>query len=332
VTTPALAVAGALAVVVAGSPFGPSAPAPPGAPFVPSLPEHPPVAPSASPIAAIAAPRFEDIVDAASRHVRLAPIARSYYSPLGDLGGATLGEVESAVGEIAELAATDASLDALRRGYVSILRRVVDFDFAIAWSVDSPVTPASATTVGFRETHFSDYCRGVARYDGELVPLISRTLASGVVHDLSVFSARERDRITFYQDIIRPIGSREFLTGALRVGERVLGFIQLGRGRGASRAFDDRAIGALNRVLPALSLGEAVRRSPSARESRLPQGFSFTRREDQIIQHARLGHTVADIALALGTSPHTVRNQLAKLYRKLGVSSRAELVGLVVAG
>jgi DNA-binding CsgD family transcriptional regulator len=59
-------------------------------------------------------------------------------------------------------------------------------------------------------------------------------------------------------------------------------------------------------------------------------GATLTPREHQIVEHARLGHTIAEIALALGTSPHTVRNQFAKLYRKLGVSSRAELVGLIV--
>jgi len=35
-----------------------------------------------------------------------------------------------------------------------------------------------------------------------------------------------------------------------------------------------------------------------------------------------------DIAQALGTSPHTVRNQLARLYRKVGACTRSERVGL----
>ena len=44
------------------------------------------------------------------------------------------------------------------------------------------------------------------------------------------------------------------------------------------------------------------------------------------------GNSNAAIARERGTSPRTVANQLAALYRKLGVRSRAELAARVIEG
>ena len=44
------------------------------------------------------------------------------------------------------------------------------------------------------------------------------------------------------------------------------------------------------------------------------------------------GNSNAAIARERGTSPRTVANQLAALYRKLGVRSRAELAARVIDG
>ena len=54
-------------------------------------------------------------------------------------------------------------------------------------------------------------------------------------------------------------------------------------------------------------------------------------RERQIFEYLVRGFRNEDIARALGTSPATVRNQLVRLYRKTGVSTRSELVGLATS-
>jgi DNA-binding NarL/FixJ family response regulator len=54
-------------------------------------------------------------------------------------------------------------------------------------------------------------------------------------------------------------------------------------------------------------------------ESRLSPG------ERAIVEMIERGRSNADIAAARGTSTHTVANQIARLFRKLGVGSRAEL-------
>jgi DNA-binding NarL/FixJ family response regulator len=54
-------------------------------------------------------------------------------------------------------------------------------------------------------------------------------------------------------------------------------------------------------------------------------------REREVLSYLHLGYTNQQIALALGSAPSTVRNQLSRVYEKLGVSSRAEAVGVSAA-
>jgi len=53
--------------------------------------------------------------------------------------------------------------------------------------------------------------------------------------------------------------------------------------------------------------------------------------EREVALAALEGLSNTAIARARGTSPRTVANQLAALYRKLGVKSRAELAALIAA-
>lgn len=53
-------------------------------------------------------------------------------------------------------------------------------------------------------------------------------------------------------------------------------------------------------------------------------------REIQIVRHACEDRKELSIALALRISRHTVHTHLSRVYRKLGVSSRCKLFGVVV--
>ena len=53
-------------------------------------------------------------------------------------------------------------------------------------------------------------------------------------------------------------------------------------------------------------------------------------RERQVIQHLAAGLTNREIALTLSLSPHTVKNYLFRIFDKLGVSSRTELLYLTM--
>jgi DNA-binding CsgD family transcriptional regulator len=53
---------------------------------------------------------------------------------------------------------------------------------------------------------------------------------------------------------------------------------------------------------------------------------SLTNAEHEVVLAVERGESNAEIARARGTSTRTVANQLARVFRKLGVASRAELV------
>lgn len=55
-----------------------------------------------------------------------------------------------------------------------------------------------------------------------------------------------------------------------------------------------------------------------------------TPREQLILEQLALGRTVKQIAAALGRSPHTIHDHVKSLHRKLGVSSRGELIARVL--
>jgi DNA-binding CsgD family transcriptional regulator len=62
----------------------------------------------------------------------------------------------------------------------------------------------------------------------------------------------------------------------------------------------------------------------------LPPGLEdLSRREGELLQLLLEGHRVSGIADMLCLSPHTVRNHIKSIFRKLDVHSQAELVALV---
>jgi len=56
----------------------------------------------------------------------------------------------------------------------------------------------------------------------------------------------------------------------------------------------------------------------------------LSERERQVVQHMAGGMTNREIAQALNLSPHTVKNYLFRIFDKLGVSSRTELLSLAM--
>ena len=67
--------------------------------------------------------------------------------------------------------------------------------------------------------------------------------------------------------------------------------------------------------------------SLASRSARLPVELSA--RESEVVSMLMEGHRVASVAEILCVSPHTVRNHLKSVFRKLGVHSQAELIRLI---
>jgi PAS domain S-box-containing protein len=70
----------------------------------------------------------------------------------------------------------------------------------------------------------------------------------------------------------------------------------------------------------------------SATRAALPELDRLSPREAEVLEQLLSGHRVTSIADELEVSEHTVRNHLKSMFRKLGVHSQAELVGLVRTG
>ncbi|RYZ43813.1 MAG: response regulator transcription factor, partial [Myxococcaceae bacterium] len=56
------------------------------------------------------------------------------------------------------------------------------------------------------------------------------------------------------------------------------------------------------------------------------ESSALTCAEQEIVHHVLLGWTNKQIATCRGTSVGTVANQIAAIYQKLGISSRADLL------
>jgi DNA-binding NarL/FixJ family response regulator len=75
---------------------------------------------------------------------------------------------------------------------------------------------------------------------------------------------------------------------------------------------------------------EALANSPLVRATNHKGIELLSARERQVIQHVAGGMTNREIAGALDLSPHTVKNYLFRIFDKLGVSSRTELLYLTM--
>jgi DNA-binding NarL/FixJ family response regulator len=75
---------------------------------------------------------------------------------------------------------------------------------------------------------------------------------------------------------------------------------------------------------------EALATSPLVRTTNHKGIELLSTRERQVIQHVAGGLSNREIAEALALSPHTVKNYLFRIFDKLGVSSRTELLYLTM--
>jgi two-component system, NarL family, response regulator NreC len=107
----------------------------------------------------------------------------------------------------------------------------------------------------------------------------------------------------------------------------------------AQRALDAGAIGFVSKDLADEELPEAIRRAahdeqyvsprislPLENAIRAVAEDTLTVREIEVLRLIALGHTSVEIAQELALSPRTVETHRARILRKLGLTTRAELV------
>jgi DNA-binding CsgD family transcriptional regulator len=77
---------------------------------------------------------------------------------------------------------------------------------------------------------------------------------------------------------------------------------------------------------------EALANSPVVRATNRKGMELLSARERQVIEYLSSGRTNREIAESLGLSRHTVKNYLFRIFDKLGVSSRTELLYFTMSG
>jgi DNA-binding CsgD family transcriptional regulator len=146
-------------------------------------------------------------------------------------------------------------------------------------------------------------CRGIVGEEAVYENSFERALS---LHDAELFPfERARTELTFGERLRRNGNrrrARERLHAALRA------FDDLGAEAWATRARAEIA-----------STGERLRTTPEARESLTP-------REMQVALAVARGSSNNEVAAELFLTPKTVEYHLTRVYRKLGLRSRAELV------
>jgi DNA-binding CsgD family transcriptional regulator len=210
-------------------------------------------------------------------------------------------------------------------GIFRTLQSHIDFDCASAVSLEG----AEFFGLDKPELCREAWANNGARYMVEGRPVLEAAIArSGVISDREVLSARERDRMSFYQEYLRPLGAApSSVLFVVQSGRSIAQVLSITR---SATSFRSSELEALRLLLPSLSVAARVFPGvppPPAIPARSP----LTTRETEIGELLVRGLQNAEIAACLGTSKNTVRNQIRHLFRKVDVSTRAELVAVVLA-
>jgi DNA-binding CsgD family transcriptional regulator len=212
-----------------------------------------------------------------------------------------------------------------RHQVLAALCELVGCDQAV-FAVPSAEEPLTTYNVDTGAIRIIRYCeQNFAHYLPEVAPLMTEARRSRGVVDSEFFSSDERDKLSFYADIVRPQGISSILMLLPQWRGDVLGMIRMERRRGTPLRATHLALA--TRVLTVVELSLAALRGDGPRQ-RVPLP-KLSGRETEIAEHVARGLTTPQIALLLGTSRLTVRNQIGRIFDKIGVASRAELAGWV---
>jgi DNA-binding CsgD family transcriptional regulator len=240
-------------------------------------------------------------------------------------------EVGALVSELTRLALAAPGKPEFRACALALLARAMPFDRG-AWEA---VPPFGELRVEFPPTGASG---GPVRAVGE--PLRVELERFGRIRavltlerDGGVFGARDVDWLrTLLPTLtladegaagnVEPSPVRALSTRELEVVE----YVRLGYTNAQIALATGRSVPAVRNLLARVFDKRGVRTRAQLVDGPL-ETAGLTRREREIVAHLRTGLTNREIGGALGISVNTVRNTLARLFEKMGVSTRSELMG-----
>lgn len=232
-------------------------------------------------------------------------------------------------------AATQAvDLRASRESLLTLLQEVVPHDGAIVHALSPRVPLTTAVIRGLDPVRLAAQQGAWDDLSVELGALRERANAMGAASLDEVYPPGAKAGAAARRLLRKSLGMRSLVIVHLVVRERLRGGVILMRKR--SRAFDAAAVGRLRALAPLLSVCDALHEElDDVQRTSAPlrmqcRDTRLTPRQQQVVEHVALGHSNAQIAEAMGTSPHTVRNTLVRIFVRIGASNRADLVRLAV--
>lgn len=227
---------------------------------------------------------------------------------------------------IVDLAQADLSTEEFKRELLRAFDRAVGVDTAIAVREEPTnyaFVPYNADDNQLQLMHRSArYAK--TRYAQDLLPVFALSAKVGVCRDVDFYTTDwTRRKSIYHQEVLAPAGVRSMILVCARWRGQPM--LRLNLNRHGGQPFRRTEVEKVQSLLPTLEAAIAAR---YAREPG-PSISGLTQREQEIAEYVAEGLTTAQIGIALGTSPYTVRNQLTRIYEKLGIESRAELAAYV---
>src|SRR3569832_1937906 len=169
-------------------------------------------------------------------------------------------------------------------------------------------------------------------YAPECVPLFDALARNGnVLVDVQVFDRSARGRLVVFVVVFVFLCFCVCFLAIIETGQHRQTALELVRRSSRLDPLGDVAVAKVSEQRPLLAIAEGYlekRTRPAARELRVA---GQTSRQLQIAELVVRGLTNREIAFALGISPFTVRTQLVAIFEKAQVTTRAELVGRLLA-
>jgi DNA-binding CsgD family transcriptional regulator len=167
--------------------------------------------------------------------------------------------------------------------------------------------------------------RNIGRYLAEISPeeVAKYTNRARIHHD--VWSRDRQKELAVFREVLDPTGMKHMIVRVSAQHGNVAGF-NLER-RDASAPFSTRELTLVDMVAPFLHIVEVLtlRAQDDAGLEELAFQHGLTKREKEFVGLAARGLQNSEIGMLTHVSANTVRNTLAKVFEKVGVTNRAEL-------
>lgn len=155
-----------------------------------------------------------------------------------------------------------------------------------------------------------------------------------VYRDSNMISAAARESAAIYKQWMQPMGVYWSMGSTVMGAAHLLGSVTLFRSREDGDFTDQEVelLRVLNRHLSAhfaFLWPQGVTPAQEGRAGTLASRFGLSERERQIAELVAAGRSNAEIGAELFISENTVKKHAGSLYRKLGITSRTQLLRLV---